>query len=80
MLRSLLQAQPEVKVILNANAFCLPSLFISACNKCDRHVMIPTVAQATQSFEQLTASLFWSLPGQFQQQFDYWTMRFDRDS
>jgi hypothetical protein len=32
------------------------------------------MAQATQAFEQLAESLFWSLPGQLQQQFYYWTI------
>jgi len=36
--------------------------------------VIPTVTQPTQAFEQLGKSLFWSLPGQFQQQFYYWAI------
>jgi hypothetical protein len=32
------------------------------------------MTHATQAFKQLAKSLFWSLPGQFQQQFNYWTI------
>jgi len=36
--------------------------------------VVPAVAKATQSPEQLSKSLFWSLPGQLQQQFHNWSI------
>jgi hypothetical protein len=56
--------------------FAFPSFvqFQRAINSIDT-LVIPTVTQPTQALEQLAKSLFWSLPGQFQQQFDYWTIR-----
>src|ERR1051326_3151603 len=55
--------------------FAFPSFvqFSRAINEINT-LVIPAVTHATQTFEQLAKSLFWSLPGQFQQQFNYWTI------
>src|SRR4030095_13503270 len=38
-------------------------------------LVVPTMAHPTQTLEQLTEALLWSLPGQLQQQFDDWAIR-----
>lgn len=50
--------------------FAFPSLvqFQRAINAIDS-LVVPTMTQPMQAFEQLAEYLFWSLPGQFQQQF-----------
>jgi len=35
-------------------------------------LVVPTMAQPTQTPEQLTEALLWSLPSQLQQKFDDW--------